>query len=346
MAKQTQDRAGNFVMHSMMVTPEIASRWLSECRFAGQRPTKASHVAFLAECMRRGEFETGQLVFRSWNGRRFLIDGQHRLLAVVATGIPQAMTTVECIVPSFEDVQTAYARLDRGSVRSMQDVLGAFGLDEALDLTRTQIGWFAAAIVIVGNGFARRGGGKGGVVAYLRRSAETRERLMRQFDGPARSYLAAIAASPHSISKRLSTAPVMGVGLVTFKHAAHRADIFWRLVARNDGLRAGEPAHALVNFLIDKPVIGLGEAYYSRAVAAAWNAFWDERELRLIRPADETKPIKIAGTPYDGDDNITLVKDMPGIDRDVAALVKSHANGHIAMTPVAEQAAQQPESVA
>ena len=81
---------------TVLVTPELAELWLKSM-IANRRPSKA-HVKFLASMMRRGQFRTThQGVAFDWFGR--LIDGQHRLLAIIEAGIPQQMIVTRNLDP-------------------------------------------------------------------------------------------------------------------------------------------------------------------------------------------------------------------------------------------------------
>jgi hydrogenase maturation factor len=65
------------------VTPVQAKAWLKLNTL--NRPVRSSYVAYLADAMKRGEWVVNHQPL-AINGSR-LIDGQHRLMAVVESGL-------------------------------------------------------------------------------------------------------------------------------------------------------------------------------------------------------------------------------------------------------------------
>lgn len=101
-------------MRSMHVTPTIAREWLK--RNLGNRPVKPTHVARLADAIRRGLWKmTGDAIRFSTTGK--LIDGQHRLHAII-----EAEVGVNCVV-MFGLGDDIFDVIDSGSGRSKADVV-------------------------------------------------------------------------------------------------------------------------------------------------------------------------------------------------------------------------------
>ena len=105
----------------MRITPDLAARWLTH-NF-GNRPVKEDVVAGYARDMRGGRWKrTHQGI--AFNDRDQLIDGQHRLLAVRASGV-----TIECQVTfglparTGDDPMTTMDAVDRGAPRTVGDQL-------------------------------------------------------------------------------------------------------------------------------------------------------------------------------------------------------------------------------
>lgn len=91
------------------VTPERAEQLLATNTM--NRPVSRSHVNFLKKEMEAGAFKaTGQSIQVSNTNK--LLDGQHRLLAVVETGIPQEFVIV------YDLPEEVFTVLDRGKTRS------------------------------------------------------------------------------------------------------------------------------------------------------------------------------------------------------------------------------------
>jgi hypothetical protein len=107
-------------MHSkeMKVTPKIAKEWLKKNTF--NRPCSNHWVRILADRMRNNEWElNGEPIIISDKGN--LLDGQHRLEAIVLSGI--AITTIV----TFGINETTFETLGGGKKRSIPDGLAIRG---------------------------------------------------------------------------------------------------------------------------------------------------------------------------------------------------------------------------
>lgn len=106
--------SGNLRCELVDVDPETATGWLSSRR--KNRNINAAHVAFLAEQMERGEFVvSGETVV--FNDKGEVMDGQHRLSAVVKSGKIITMLVVWGVPDSYFEV------LGQGKSRNATDAL-------------------------------------------------------------------------------------------------------------------------------------------------------------------------------------------------------------------------------
>ena len=102
----------------IIVTPAIASAYLE--MNAGNRPLTNSHVLALSKSMIRGEWIfNGDSIRITKSG--LLIDGQHRLSAIIASGLPQKAM----VVTGLDDA--AFLTIDCGRIRGAQDSLAIQG---------------------------------------------------------------------------------------------------------------------------------------------------------------------------------------------------------------------------
>lgn len=99
-----------------LVTPEMASQWL-EKNYDKQRPVRVSHIDSLAEAMKRGEWKLNHQPI-AFDAYGMLIDGQHRLWAVVMSGCSVQMAVARGVP------RNTYATIDVGARRSLSDALG------------------------------------------------------------------------------------------------------------------------------------------------------------------------------------------------------------------------------
>lgn len=102
-------------MSIVKMSPELATHLLE--KNDDNRPISMQHVKMLAGAMKRGEWKlTHQPIAIAPSGR--LLDGQHRLWAVVESGV-----TIDCVV--IRDVpEDTFDCIDIGKRRSISDVLG------------------------------------------------------------------------------------------------------------------------------------------------------------------------------------------------------------------------------
>jgi len=104
------------------ITPEVAAEWLERWNILN-RPVSRSNVDDLARAIReRRWLLTGEPITFS---ERRLIQGQHRLLAIVAAGIPVQSLVIWGVVDDAFDI------LDQGKRRSAADVLASHGHENA-----------------------------------------------------------------------------------------------------------------------------------------------------------------------------------------------------------------------
>jgi hypothetical protein len=102
----------------VLVTPKMAETWLQQNVIDGRanRRFRKSHAHTIAEEMRRGEWKlTHQGIAFGSSGR--LLDGQHRLSAIVESGTSQRLLVF------LDAPEEAYDNHDRGAMRGLADVL-------------------------------------------------------------------------------------------------------------------------------------------------------------------------------------------------------------------------------
>ena len=119
----------SIVISNRLFTPEDAKRML-ERNIDGNRRVKDYVVAKYAKDMREGRWKddvSGQIIV-SDTGK--LLDGQHRLIAVMLSGIPRAFD-VKTGVP-----ESAFAYIDNGSSRTVADFIGIPNANECAAIPR------------------------------------------------------------------------------------------------------------------------------------------------------------------------------------------------------------------
>jgi hypothetical protein len=109
--------------HSNMqgnVSPAKAEEWLTLNAFPNQRPLKVKHRDFLANEIFAGRFIQGtQIHFVVFGKKKFLVNGQHTLSAILKTGITVLLAVLTTTVDSMEEVVKIYLGHDpKGTGRS------------------------------------------------------------------------------------------------------------------------------------------------------------------------------------------------------------------------------------
>lgn len=283
------------------VTPEMAAIWLATDLYEHQRPLRDWHIKEYAVEMGAGRFTPGTtLKFGVLSGRRHLIDGQHRLHAVIAAEIPQTFVVTEIGFATMEDLERAYGREDTGLRRLAREAPYFHSYAERHGFAPADVNKLVAAMPILIRGFQLKSGHHGPVPTE--RYAEVAAPLA----GPFRSYLAATKHRPRAMARYLALGGVIAVGLVTFRDQPERAKPFWERVAAISGYERGSGEAFLVGFFLEKTFTRLLGAEISRYVARAWTAYYEGESIQVYRTPDLSRPIRIAGTSYDGRNVRTL----------------------------------------
>ena len=281
------------------VSPETAERWL-ESQFEGQRRLRDHHVYLLAQEMESGNFiPHSSVVFADYNGKSYLIDGQHRLRAVTLYGKTVRMPVLRRKAASMREVQEWYSSIDQGLRRTAGDAIRAQGLAEELSLTERQAARLGGAVRQIATGFldATAGIGEAKRARVRARSNAFVSGLMRKWSKEAQTYFSLIQGGEQSNYYLFERAPVMACALLTLKHVPEKARDFWSGAARDDGLTRHDARKRFLIWLRDNKEKPSDTA---RGFAVVWRAFLDDSEVKLIR-IDSTKPIDIRSVPLESE---------------------------------------------
>jgi len=295
---------GPIIIHhgDQKIGPRLAARILKECSFAAQAKRTKSGVLGIArhaENMRRGLWiDNSQIHFCRLGSYQFvLVNGYHRLNAVIKYGSDVSFNIVMIDCDVENDVASVYARFDRPLLhraRSDDQALSAIGFAETLGVIRGVARALYRAIPLIRNEMR----------AIRNTDIETKVEM-------AIFEVRADAANNWSkeillldeicrlaggeLKRKLLNPATTAVILQTIKHSEVKAHEFWSRVARNDGLRVLSPEHTLVNALLSRRQFG-GDNINFLIPALAWNAFYEGRTIRTIQ-AGAAGELRIAGTP-------------------------------------------------
>ena len=278
------------------ISPEMATHMIQNEMFPGQRPINKSHVEFLADTMRKGEFNGGSAIqiAKALDTGWLVIDGQQRLHAIVKHGSPVAANVVRHECGSRQEIALIYSRIDRGRGRSMVDAMRALGLlNETHDLSPTELKHFSQASVLLRQNMTSASISGS---SYDARSAEARHEEMVKWHAPAVQYF--VATRSASEPKLFDRREVVSIGIVTFADAPEIALRFWGEAAKDDGLRATDPRKKMLEAMRKAPATRGSIGYLGHVVAACWNAYVEGRDLSKVIVRDPRANVALASTRY------------------------------------------------
>jgi hypothetical protein len=281
----------------LVVGPQFAERILREGLYPGQRKPSPLHVDDLAEVMRRGRFDKGsQLLFGRLGERVALVNGQHRVLGVIASGteIEFDIAVVDC--EDEDALRALYYRQDRLFLkRTDAQILTSVGVMETHGVGSNVARSAFKAFSLIQSHF-----GDSRVNTDLRRFRSDDARLAFGVDWwkHAATYERLIKRAPMAVKIKLLNAQLVAVALITIKHQPVVAETFWMGLADDDGLHKGDARKTLLDDITRRPRAGKVREL-AAATALAWNAFFERRKIASLR-ASETTPVRILGTPFNG----------------------------------------------
>jgi len=290
-----------------IVTPEQAVSWLSKASYDKQRTIRSHWVKYLAEEMKRGNFEQDTaLVFMRTGSTLQLVDGQHRLSAVHSSGASQRFVIVVRDAVDDDDVANAYYRLDQTLRRTVADQYRVLGLGEKLDLTPTELNSFGQAVSFISNGFQRTASQKSVL------HPDDRLKMMNEYSSAAQDYFTIRMGCPSEIAKSLKRSSTVSIGLVTYRYSVEvygkgKVDDFWTGAIFDDGILAGDARKAANKHFWTTDMSGsvgrkpnhISAGKAARILARCFNAYIQGENIKYPQ-GDETKPILILGSPFNG----------------------------------------------
>jgi len=288
-----------------LIGPQEATQMLDTMKYEHQRAVSKPHVAVLAKEMTAGRFVGGTTIRIAYLANdAYLIDGQHRLNAVVASKKPQIFTVLEENAPSVDYIAWAYGNLDTGRRRSPSDLYRPMGLQDQLDLTVWQVNSMSAAVDVLIGGMIRAKPG-------ARADRAERMRIITLYAPYMREFATLTSGAPDTVSRSLKRGYVIAVAMVSLRWRSENnkgfsTALFWRGAATDDRLSAKDPrkvAHKhLLTTTMRTEASGnktVSSARGARELANSYNAYMGGKERGHVTISDETAPFKMFGVPSD-----------------------------------------------
>lgn len=249
------------------ITPELATEYLS--KNVKNRKLKDSTVSFYTNEMKKGQWKlTGDAIQFSSTGE--LLDGQHRLSAIIKYGQPVEMFVAEGLQPE------AFEVMDTGKVRTAADVLSMHGQESANNI---------AAIIRFIMMF------KKGIYSGYTRDVSISHSDILEFS-KAHPDIEELLAFVRNVYRDFRYMPVSMIGGLYFMFAEKnqtKADEFFEKYATGVDLSKNHPVYLLRDRLLRNV---MNKTKFSRRDKVAlfvvcWNAFVQGKELRQLTVPDK-----------------------------------------------------------
>lgn len=281
-----------------VVTPSQATDILARANWRRQRMVSPAWVERLRMAILKHELTFLTLVYGEYpNGARVLVDGQHRLTALALTDVTLQATIVVHRVMNEQELGDLYLKYDRSKARGPEVGLRAQGIFEESATPEGFVKRMGAAAGLVESGFDRGRRVKGSDLLW-------RTAAVKAWLPEIALYHDTLLDAPGETQRRLLRSAVGAVALATFRSQTGMAAKFWRRLATQDMLAADDPRYILMAWLRNNNAksakYGVVEVVQSLYVAGAWNAFFEGRKLKILKVADPSAAVRIAGTPFTG----------------------------------------------
>ena len=279
------------------VSATLAMRVLEELHFSGQRPVRPHRVEILKDIIRRKQWTPSQIAFARLAGRLYLMNGQHRLTALVETGGSIEVQILIVEVENEDQLRALYHHFDVAvGVRSKAEILNSIGIADSYGLTKTGARAVYDAVALITNRFEPPNYQKDPVKA---RSVDRRLEAAQSWWPVMAKFEKLIVEAPPKVRKKLYAQGSAAVALVTLRYQPELAAQFWSGLAGNDGLAKGDPRNTL---LVDMMTRQMNVGIITQAAitsANAWNAWVAKKRITHLKVLATSK-VRIAGTPFDG----------------------------------------------
>jgi hypothetical protein len=295
-----------------LITPALAHEILTTMAYPYQRPIDSAHVTRLAFDMTEQRFAPGssiRIAHLTTPQASYLIDGQHRLSAVVKAQQPILFTQIDETMESEEYLAWVYGKTDTGKKRNAADLYRPLKLEDETALSSTQIRYLAGACeLMVNNGMARPGVSNrmnpAERIALLRLYAP----VMHQFTDMARHAMPKVKLA-------IRRSYVVAVAMVTLRYQPYgttkngitpNAVDFWQQAFKPNKILDTDPRFFAYTHLtgtqmttatgITNSTSLVNPEYGARYLIAAFNKYMRHEEIKQkIKILDSKAPVKIEG---------------------------------------------------
>lgn len=225
-----------------LITPQIAEKYLST-NIGHQRNVTMSHQLHLKQQMEKGQWlMTGEPIIFDGDGR--LIDGQHRLRALIA-----ANRSIEFVITRGVPTDS-FVAINRGKPRSNANIFAIHGAKNhtaTASCVANVLNYRRALTTTITSKDGKKKKG-GSLNSYIRSSSAD---LIKEYDSNPAKYDDAIhiAMSAKRICTMSISSSVAALAMIDAGHTVHEVSDFWESVKVGAGLDEGDPILTLRNKL-------------------------------------------------------------------------------------------------
>lgn len=246
------------------VTPDQAATWLAENN-THNRTLRESKVALYSRDMLAGHWQfNGDPIRFAANGT--LLDGQHRLSAIIRSGVTIPMVVIWGLTESAQET------MDIGATRTMADALMLRGRDDAKYLAA-----IARRLVMFDNGSSADNGRANPTFAEMHEFIEKEPSIQRSVEVAKRTHTARVPMAPSVIGSAYHLCARLDVP---------RAETFFvTQLIDCVGLREGDPARVLLRRFQQESAAGrnMHPDDGFRYSIMAWNYFGEGRQIMKLQ---------------------------------------------------------------
>jgi hypothetical protein len=260
--EQATEPGESIEVTTVMVTPELARQLLEKNNH--NRPVSEKRVNYYARQIEDGDWKlNGESIIVARDGT--LLDGQHRLLAIMLAGVP-----IQALVVRNVD-RKAFATIDGGSVRTIADIYGIDGEEHPKTL--------ATAARFLDNLLAGRGAG----TDRGRLAPEYARRIIKSHPGLKNSLWFVTLIRPRL--QRVSEALLVALHYLFAQKNVIGADQFIEQVIKGVSLKETNPAYLFRQFIINshQDKKKLPANLVATKLIKAWNEWGAGRSLKQLK---------------------------------------------------------------
>jgi len=274
------------------VTPTAAKGYI-DGTFDRNRPIVKDAVTHYRKQMEKGAFLNATpiiLALIETTNKLVLVDGQHRLSAVVQWKKPMKFTLMTYYLENEEQLAELYATIDVGRSRNLSDNVRAQGFQQESGLNQIESTRFVSSIHWAETkkpAFQAKTSAAG---SYADQISKGREWL---HIGQEYFRITRAAKGTMKVISRRKT--LVACGLITIKAQPNKAAEFWHGVFTLDNIPADDPRNKLHHKLMEIGAQGhqsrgvskhqvMTSVGLAKIVCTCWNAFISNRKLHVVKP--------------------------------------------------------------